>query len=151
MGFAPGKAVGSHIRAHYERILYPYNLFQSGASLLCLQKPDLTSDTKDKEYKPHDIPQRQSVPPSETCPPARRAKRLRAEVRETLSVGDRFVCPSVGPSCRGRLPGDAAQRRPITSRDGSSSDQIATCICTVNSCLALSLLNIPKFLYMCGL
>ncbi|KAM8795784.1 lysine-specific demethylase 5B [Eudromia elegans] len=79
MGFAPGKAVGSHIRAHYERILYPYNLFQSGASLLCLQKPDLTSDTKDKEYKPHDIPQRQSVQPSETCPPARRAKRLRAE------------------------------------------------------------------------
>ncbi|KFQ95593.1 Lysine-specific demethylase 5B, partial [Nipponia nippon] len=81
MGFAPGKAVGSHIRAHYERILYPYNLFQSGASLLCLQKPDLTSDTKDKEYKPHDIPQRQSVPPSETCPPARRAKRLRAEAQ----------------------------------------------------------------------
>ncbi|KAJ7426650.1 hypothetical protein WISP_13833 [Willisornis vidua] len=79
MGFAPGKAVGSHIRAHYERILYPYNLFQSGASLLCLQKPDLSSDTKDKEYKPHDIPQRQSVPPSETCPPARRAKRLTAE------------------------------------------------------------------------
>ncbi|MGH0189350.1 UNVERIFIED_CONTAM: hypothetical protein FKN15_034986 [Acipenser sinensis] len=34
MGFAPGKAVGSHIRSHYERILYPYNLFQSGASLL---------------------------------------------------------------------------------------------------------------------
>lgn len=34
MGFAPGKAVGSHIRAHYERILYPYNLFQTGASLL---------------------------------------------------------------------------------------------------------------------
>ncbi|KFP65134.1 Lysine-specific demethylase 5B, partial [Cariama cristata] len=80
MGFAPGKAVGSHIRAHYERILYPYNLFQSGASLLCLQKPDLASDTKDKEYKPHDIPQRQSVQPSETCPPARRAKRLRAEL-----------------------------------------------------------------------
>ncbi|KAJ6661024.1 hypothetical protein lerEdw1_016825 [Lerista edwardsae] len=98
MGFAPGKAVGSHIRAHYERILYPYNLFQSGASLLapdicsklmclvddavlekCLQKQDLASDTKDKEYKPHDIPQRQSVQPSETCPPARRAKRMRAE------------------------------------------------------------------------
>ncbi|NXN20599.1 KDM5B demethylase, partial [Nycticryphes semicollaris] len=79
MGFAPGKAVGSHIRAHYERILYPYNLFQSGASLLCLQKPDLTSDTKDKEYKPHDIPQRQSVQPSETCPPGRRAKRLSTE------------------------------------------------------------------------
>uniref|UniRef100_A0AAR2JZ80 [histone H3]-trimethyl-L-lysine(4) demethylase n=1 Tax=Pygocentrus nattereri TaxID=42514 RepID=A0AAR2JZ80_PYGNA len=34
MGFAPGKAVGSHLRAHYERIIYPYNLFQSGANLL---------------------------------------------------------------------------------------------------------------------
>ncbi|XP_042317614.1 lysine-specific demethylase 5B isoform X1 [Sceloporus undulatus] len=98
MGFSPGKAVGSHIRVHYERILYPYNLFQSGASLLapdicsklmclvddavlekCFQKPDITSGTKDKEYKPHDIPQRQSVQPSETCPSARRAKRMRAE------------------------------------------------------------------------
>uniref|UniRef100_A0A674PS57 [histone H3]-trimethyl-L-lysine(4) demethylase n=1 Tax=Takifugu rubripes TaxID=31033 RepID=A0A674PS57_TAKRU len=34
MGFAPGKAVGSHLRGHYEKILYPYNLFQSGANLL---------------------------------------------------------------------------------------------------------------------
>jgi len=34
MGFAPGKAVGSHLRAHYERVLYPYNLFQSGTNLL---------------------------------------------------------------------------------------------------------------------
>uniref|UniRef100_A0A6P8NC90 [histone H3]-trimethyl-L-lysine(4) demethylase n=1 Tax=Geotrypetes seraphini TaxID=260995 RepID=A0A6P8NC90_GEOSA len=98
MGFSLGKAVGSHVRAHYERILYPYNLFQAGASLLapdtypklmylmdhaalekCLQKPNLTNDVKDKEYKPHDIPQRQSVQPSETCTPARRAKRMRAE------------------------------------------------------------------------
>ncbi|XP_054568880.1 lysine-specific demethylase 5B isoform X1 [Eptesicus fuscus] len=79
MGFAPGKAVGSHIRGHYERILHPYNLFLSGDSLRCLQKPNLATDTKDKEYKPHDIPQRQSVQPLETCPPARRAKRMRAE------------------------------------------------------------------------
>lgn len=33
MGFALGKAVGSHLRAHYERILYPYNLFQTGDNL----------------------------------------------------------------------------------------------------------------------
>uniref|UniRef100_A0AAQ4REH1 [histone H3]-trimethyl-L-lysine(4) demethylase n=1 Tax=Gasterosteus aculeatus aculeatus TaxID=481459 RepID=A0AAQ4REH1_GASAC len=32
MGFAPGKAIGSHLRAHYERILFPYNLFQTGGS-----------------------------------------------------------------------------------------------------------------------
>uniref|UniRef100_A0AAY4EYW5 [histone H3]-trimethyl-L-lysine(4) demethylase n=1 Tax=Denticeps clupeoides TaxID=299321 RepID=A0AAY4EYW5_9TELE len=34
MGFAPGKAIGSHLRAHYERILYPYHLFQAGANLM---------------------------------------------------------------------------------------------------------------------
>lgn len=32
MGFAPGKAIGSHLRAHYERILFPYNLFQTGGN-----------------------------------------------------------------------------------------------------------------------
>uniref|UniRef100_A0A8C1FG75 [histone H3]-trimethyl-L-lysine(4) demethylase n=1 Tax=Cyprinus carpio carpio TaxID=630221 RepID=A0A8C1FG75_CYPCA len=73
MGFAPGKAVGSHLRAHYERILYPYYLFQTGNS----QKPTLTNDTKDKEYKPHDLLQRQSVQPVETCTIARRAKRTK--------------------------------------------------------------------------
>uniref|UniRef100_A0AAY4EY34 [histone H3]-trimethyl-L-lysine(4) demethylase n=1 Tax=Denticeps clupeoides TaxID=299321 RepID=A0AAY4EY34_9TELE len=74
MGFAPGKAIGSHLRAHYERILYPYHLFQAGANLMNAQKPTLTNDTKDKEYKPHDLPQRQSVQPVETCTVARRAK-----------------------------------------------------------------------------
>uniref|UniRef100_A0A671PV63 [histone H3]-trimethyl-L-lysine(4) demethylase n=1 Tax=Sinocyclocheilus anshuiensis TaxID=1608454 RepID=A0A671PV63_9TELE len=34
MGFAPGKAVGSHLRAHYERVLYPYHLFHSGTNLM---------------------------------------------------------------------------------------------------------------------
>uniref|UniRef100_A0A3P9AII0 [histone H3]-trimethyl-L-lysine(4) demethylase n=1 Tax=Esox lucius TaxID=8010 RepID=A0A3P9AII0_ESOLU len=76
MGFAPGKAIGSHLRSHYERILYPYNLFQTGANLL---KPTLTNDTKDTDYIPHDLPQRQSVQPVETCSIARRAKRMRAE------------------------------------------------------------------------
>uniref|UniRef100_A0A673HL12 [histone H3]-trimethyl-L-lysine(4) demethylase n=1 Tax=Sinocyclocheilus rhinocerous TaxID=307959 RepID=A0A673HL12_9TELE len=74
-------SVGSHLRAHYERILYPYYLFQKGNS----QKPTLTNDTKDKEYKPHDLPQRQSVQPAETCTIARRAKRTKnisVEVKE---------------------------------------------------------------------
>ncbi|XP_030643619.1 lysine-specific demethylase 5A isoform X2 [Chanos chanos] len=33
MGYPPGKGVGSLLRSHYERILYPYELFQSGATL----------------------------------------------------------------------------------------------------------------------
>uniref|UniRef100_A0A8C5HVP3 [histone H3]-trimethyl-L-lysine(4) demethylase n=1 Tax=Gouania willdenowi TaxID=441366 RepID=A0A8C5HVP3_GOUWI len=33
MGFPQGKGTGSLLRSHYERILYPYELFQSGATL----------------------------------------------------------------------------------------------------------------------
>uniref|UniRef100_A0A3Q4A970 [histone H3]-trimethyl-L-lysine(4) demethylase n=1 Tax=Mola mola TaxID=94237 RepID=A0A3Q4A970_MOLML len=84
MGFAPGKAVGSHLRAHYERILYPYNLFQTGNNL---PKATLTNDTKDKEYTPHDLPQRQSVQPQESCSIARRAKRMRSEVSLIIEPG----------------------------------------------------------------
>ncbi|TNN81279.1 Lysine-specific demethylase 5B-B [Liparis tanakae] len=76
MGFAPGKAIGSHLRAHYERILFPYNLFQNGGNQ---PRATLTNDTKDTEYTPHDLPQRQSVQPQETCSIARRAKRMRSE------------------------------------------------------------------------
>uniref|UniRef100_A0A3P8VVD3 [histone H3]-trimethyl-L-lysine(4) demethylase n=1 Tax=Cynoglossus semilaevis TaxID=244447 RepID=A0A3P8VVD3_CYNSE len=39
MDFPPGRGVGTLLRSHYQRILYPYELFQSGATLtvmLCL-------------------------------------------------------------------------------------------------------------------
>ncbi|XP_058246004.1 lysine-specific demethylase 5B-B isoform X1 [Hemibagrus wyckioides] len=123
MGFAPGKAVGSHLRAHYERVLYPYNLFQSGTNLLApeiaaklmsfgaapelekfVQKPPLPENGDDKEYKPHDLVQRQKVQvqPSDACTPARRAKRMKAESDCGKSEG-----------CAG---GDASESRPNLRR-----------------------------------
>ncbi|XP_047678870.1 lysine-specific demethylase 5B-B isoform X4 [Tachysurus fulvidraco] len=123
MGFVPGKAVGSHLRAHYERVLYPYNLFQSGANLLApevaaklmsfgaapeqekfFQKPSLPESGDDKEYKPHDLVQRQKVQvqPGDTCAPARRAKRMKAESDCGKSEG-----------CAG---GDASENRPNLRR-----------------------------------
>uniref|UniRef100_A0A4W3I2J1 [histone H3]-trimethyl-L-lysine(4) demethylase n=1 Tax=Callorhinchus milii TaxID=7868 RepID=A0A4W3I2J1_CALMI len=95
MGYLPGKALGSLLRSHYERILYPYNLFQSGASLL---KPGLVNDEKDQEYKPHDLAQRQSVQPSEISTQTRRAKRMRSEVGcvktepSEITEVDLYVC-----------------------------------------------------------
>ncbi|XP_029007426.1 lysine (K)-specific demethylase 5Ba [Betta splendens] len=106
MGFAPGKAIGSHLRAHYERILYPYNLFQTGANLL---KATLTNDTKDKEYTPHDLPQRQSVQPQETCSIARRAKRMRSEKIKT-EPGE--VCEN-RPNLRRRMGTYVAKPEPV--------------------------------------
>lgn len=58
-----------------------------------LQKATLTNDTKDKEYTPHDLPQRQSVQPQETCTIARRAKRMRSEV--SLNFSSSLFCDVV--------------------------------------------------------
>ncbi|XP_072223752.1 lysine-specific demethylase 5B-B isoform X2 [Leuresthes tenuis] len=96
MGFAPGKAVGSHLRGHYERILYPYNLFLSGANLLAPdpasklmrleadpeleKKPVQPVETTDnKEHNLQDQVQRQPAPMPDICPNARRAKRMKCE------------------------------------------------------------------------
>ncbi|KAL2102272.1 hypothetical protein ACEWY4_001440 [Coilia grayii] len=38
MGFPAGKGTGSLLRSHFEKILYPYDLFQSGASLTGIQR-----------------------------------------------------------------------------------------------------------------
>ncbi|EDM02036.1 rCG29703 [Rattus norvegicus] len=46
LGYLPGKGTGSLLKSHYERILYPYELFQSGVSLMGVQMPDL--DLKEK-------------------------------------------------------------------------------------------------------
>uniref|UniRef100_A0A8C7VBM1 [histone H3]-trimethyl-L-lysine(4) demethylase n=1 Tax=Oncorhynchus mykiss TaxID=8022 RepID=A0A8C7VBM1_ONCMY len=105
MGFAPGKAIGSHLRSHYERILYPYNLFQTGANLL---KPTLTNDTKDTDYIPHDLPQRQSVQPLETCSIARRAKRMRGGCMKTETAED---CEN-RPNLRRRMGSYVAKPEP---------------------------------------
>lgn len=33
LGYPPGKNIGSLLRSHYERIVYPFEMFQSGSSL----------------------------------------------------------------------------------------------------------------------
>lgn len=108
MGFAPGKAIGSHLRAHYERILYPYNVFQTGDNL---PRATLTNDTKDKEYTPHDLPQRQSVQPQETCSIARRAKRMRSE-KGCVKTEPGEVCEN-RPNLRRRMGTYSAKPAPV--------------------------------------
>uniref|UniRef100_A0A8C7QGI6 [histone H3]-trimethyl-L-lysine(4) demethylase n=1 Tax=Oncorhynchus mykiss TaxID=8022 RepID=A0A8C7QGI6_ONCMY len=150
MGFAPGKAIGSHLRSHYERILYPYNLFQTGANLLLympihspmspLQKPTLTNDTKDTDYIPHDLPQRQSVQPLETCSIARRAKRMRAEVgcMKTVTEED---CEN-RPNLRRRMGSYVAKPEPQAGKLCPLAKFTEKCMCR---CVCLSQVD----QYMC--
>ncbi|XP_075691413.1 lysine-specific demethylase 5C isoform X3 [Rhinoderma darwinii] len=84
MGYPSGKNLGSLLRSHYERIIYPFHLYQSGANLVdCGERPRYDSEEKDKEYKPHSIPLRQSVQPSKITSYGRRAKRLTQEPEPT--------------------------------------------------------------------
>ncbi|XP_060263738.1 lysine-specific demethylase 5C isoform X16 [Ovis aries] len=79
LNYPPGKNIGSLLRSHYERIVYPYEMYQSGANLVCNTRP-FDNEEKDKEYKPHSIPLRQSVQPSKFNSYGRRAKRLQPDI-----------------------------------------------------------------------
>uniref|UniRef100_A0A3B3S562 [histone H3]-trimethyl-L-lysine(4) demethylase n=1 Tax=Paramormyrops kingsleyae TaxID=1676925 RepID=A0A3B3S562_9TELE len=85
LGYPPGKNIGSLLRSHYERIVYPFEMFHSGASLppQCKPRP-YDSEDVDKEYKPHSIPLRQSVQPSKISSYGRRANRLQPDGPEDL-------------------------------------------------------------------
>ncbi|XP_064417731.1 lysine-specific demethylase 5A [Latimeria chalumnae] len=86
MGYPPGKGTGSLLKSHYERILFPYELFQSGASLLGIQKSN-SDDEKGKvevdraQSEPECLPDQFSRMNSE----ARRAKRMKTEMEEEMS------------------------------------------------------------------
>ncbi|CAO2624506.1 Lysine-specific demethylase 5C, partial [Lemmus lemmus] len=79
LNYPPGRNVGSLLRAHYERIVRPYEAFQSGANLAQCNARPFDNEDKDKEYKPHGIPLRQAVQPSKLSSHGRRAKRLQPD------------------------------------------------------------------------
>ncbi|XP_051950184.1 lysine-specific demethylase 5C-like [Xyrauchen texanus] len=83
LGYPPGKNIGSLLRSHYERIVYPFEMFQSGANLPTCKPRLYDSEEIDKEYKPHSIPLRQSVQPSKMSSYGRRANRLQPEPEPT--------------------------------------------------------------------
>uniref|UniRef100_A0A665WRX4 [histone H3]-trimethyl-L-lysine(4) demethylase n=1 Tax=Echeneis naucrates TaxID=173247 RepID=A0A665WRX4_ECHNA len=91
MGFPSGKGAGSLLRSHYERILYPYELFQSGATLtvshvkriwsviikyhpnsLLFEEEEEKEKEKDGEGNPTQTKER--------LLPERRSRRLKSEV-----------------------------------------------------------------------
>lgn len=71
MGYPIGKSIGGILKGHYERILYPFDVYTTGKTI----DSKLESESDDQDYKPHKIVARQAVqPPSETT--ARRSKRF---------------------------------------------------------------------------
>lgn len=44
LAYPSGKNIGSLLRAHYERIIYPYEMYQSGANLVVRKWGDLVGN-----------------------------------------------------------------------------------------------------------
>lgn len=69
MGFPANKNLGALLKAHYERILQPYDIFNKGKSLpqVKTEVKEEDADAADKDYKPHKIPSRMAgkIPESE--------------------------------------------------------------------------------------
>ena len=61
------KGIGSILRTHYERIIYPFVVFQTGKNKrVSVENGKIKleeEDIKDKDYVPHHIPSRMAVKP----------------------------------------------------------------------------------------
>ncbi|XP_062545101.1 lysine-specific demethylase 5 [Armigeres subalbatus] len=82
MGYQQGKNVGTNLKAHYERILYPFDIYRSGN---IIDLANLETEQEDCEYKPHSIEARQQIQP----PPATTARRSQrfAQMNKSASIG----------------------------------------------------------------
>ncbi|MBN3290437.1 KDM5A demethylase, partial [Polypterus senegalus] len=95
MGYPQGKGTGSLLRSHFERILYPYELFQSGATLSGIHKLSINDENRqqieceedeeegDMDEKPKsrlECPTKEAVPPGNHNA-ERRSRRLRSSER----------------------------------------------------------------------
>ncbi|XP_053321235.1 lysine-specific demethylase 5A isoform X2 [Spea bombifrons] len=85
MGYMPGKGTGSLLKTHYDRILYPYELFQSGVSLMGIQKPSLKAEEKVEVTEPSED-HRGSAERLKTSVPLKRSARIKSET-EPLEIG----------------------------------------------------------------
>jgi len=73
MGFPPKRGHALVLKGHYERILYPFDVFNQGKGLTETKK-EAASDREEHEYKQHQIPSRQAIEPPKGSA-ARRSKR----------------------------------------------------------------------------
>uniref|UniRef100_A0A7R9HMY3 [histone H3]-trimethyl-L-lysine(4) demethylase n=1 Tax=Timema monikensis TaxID=170555 RepID=A0A7R9HMY3_9NEOP len=64
LGYPQGKSIGTLLKSHYERILYPFDIFQQEKNLSQITLEHGIKDVEqDKQYKPHRILSRQAILP----------------------------------------------------------------------------------------
>uniref|UniRef100_A0A8C5HVF8 [histone H3]-trimethyl-L-lysine(4) demethylase n=1 Tax=Gouania willdenowi TaxID=441366 RepID=A0A8C5HVF8_GOUWI len=88
MGFPQGKGTGSLLRSHYERILYPYELFQSGATLTVSTEKTVDEEEQDDDEKEKDG-EGNVAQDKDHLLPERRSRRIKSEI-------DLYLCLACG-------------------------------------------------------
>ncbi|XP_067622183.1 lysine-specific demethylase 5 [Eurosta solidaginis] len=105
MSYPSSKSVGATLKAHYERILHPFEVYTSGKVLggtLAAAAVDNAKVEDGTDYKAHEIPTRQQIaPPSEN---ARRSKRF-ANSSANCGLG-RGLCNSLKTDTKEELKRD---------------------------------------------
>lgn len=93
MGYQQGKNIGTNLKAHYERILYPFDIYRSGK---IIDLANLETEQEDCEYKPHSIEARQQIQP----PPATTARRSQrfAQMNKSASIGAEIASTRISPA-----------------------------------------------------
>ncbi|XP_075867750.1 lysine-specific demethylase 5A isoform X2 [Nelusetta ayraudi] len=94
LGFPSGKGISSLLRSHYERILYPYELFQSGATLTGIQRlyeegdeceeldegvGEEAAEEEEEEQDEEEDKERDGEQDKHSILPERRSRRLKSE------------------------------------------------------------------------
>ncbi|KAE8613560.1 hypothetical protein XENTR_v10007759 [Xenopus tropicalis] len=85
MGYQPGKGTGSLLKLHYDRILYPYELFQSGVSLMGIKKTSLKEEEKLEVTEPCEVQKDLPETEKKMIVPLKRSRRIKSEP-ETLEI-----------------------------------------------------------------
>ena len=110
------KGIGSILRTHYERIIYPFVVFQTGKNKrVSVENGKIKmeeEDIKDRDYVPHHIPSRMAVKPP---PPSKLYTLVRGE---SLTLTHSFCLMFIDKKLR--------RNRPFAS--GESSDKEGKCI-----------------------
>lgn len=131
MGYQQGRNVGTNLKAHYERILYPFDIYRSGK---IIDLANLETEQEDCEYTPHSIEARQQVQP----PPATTARRSQrfAQMNKSASIGAEGDASRISPSKYQRMrnlygagTNGSAKNKPDTPYTPNPHDPMAKYIC----------------------
>ncbi|XP_042883818.1 lysine-specific demethylase 5A-like isoform X2 [Penaeus japonicus] len=147
MGFPSNKNLGTLLKAHYERILHPFDIFNKGKGIISTYekyevKKEEDTECCDKDYKPHKIPSRMAGKIPESEKNGRRSRRH-------PDVGDSKTDSQVGFGSDDEL----AKYICLNCGRGDAEDQMLLCDGCDDSyhifCLVPPLADIPKGDWRC--